>query len=327
MLEENVLPDGRAGPLHPRGRRVRRRRRVGSPPQLFALVPTADLAAAEPALLDQLDDGHELTPVEQGPLPPDIDGGSPALDEFLATTSWPPAVSGCVLVQQIVVLPPEAESTLDDALVPLLADRDAADSAARAAAEAHPDRREAPFIVGVLRDGTVVVLMQLRPAEAEDPFADDDIELLTYPDLAPNLVERAAGNARLAAGGSGGLSGLPRIERVDRGGERIDLDQVEAAGGMLAGLVAVARGHEERAGAGLRAADQLVLDAADLADVAGRVDGAGAGDELSADSSPGLSLSTTARLNISPADGPPMSARLKSTVNGTSGTSTGVMPR
>ena len=42
-------------------------------PQLFALVPTADLAAAEPALLDQLDDGHELTPIAQDPLPPDVE--------------------------------------------------------------------------------------------------------------------------------------------------------------------------------------------------------------------------------------------------------------
>ena len=159
------------------------------PPQLFALVPTADLAAAEPALLDQLDDGHELTPIAQDPLPPDVGGASPALDEFLATTSWPPAVSGCVLVQQIVVLPPEAESTLDDALVPLLADPDAADSAARAAADAHPDRREARLYVGVLRDGASLSLLQLRPEESEDPFADDDLELLTYPDLAPNLVE------------------------------------------------------------------------------------------------------------------------------------------
>ncbi|WP_373282210.1 PPA1309 family protein, partial [Nocardia cerradoensis] len=76
------------------------------PPQLFALVPTADLVAAEPTLEDQLDDGAALTPIAQEPLPDDLSGDSMALDEFLATTSWPPAVEGVVLVQQIVVLPP-----------------------------------------------------------------------------------------------------------------------------------------------------------------------------------------------------------------------------
>lgn len=157
------------------------------PPQMFALVSTADLAAAEPGLLDQLD-STELTPVAQEPFPDDVEGGSSALEEFLATTSWPPAVEGCVLAQQIVVLPPDAESDLDNALAPLLADRDAADQAAREAAEAHPNRREGRLFAGVLRSGAAVSLLQLRPdAEDDDPFGS--LELLTYPDLAPNIIE------------------------------------------------------------------------------------------------------------------------------------------
>ncbi|MCM6775630.1 PPA1309 family protein [Nocardia sp. CDC159] len=158
------------------------------PPQMFALVPTVDLVAAEPTLQDELDDGAELTPIAQEPFPEDIHGGSPALDEFLATTSWPPAVRGCVLVQQIVVLPPDAEQTLDDAIAPLLADRDAADRAARDAAVTHPGRRDARLYAGVLRDGVSLCLLQIRPEEdEEDPFGD--IDLRTYPNLAPNLVE------------------------------------------------------------------------------------------------------------------------------------------
>ncbi|RJO79890.1 hypothetical protein D5S18_01060 [Nocardia panacis] len=159
----------------------------GRPPQMFALVPTADLVAAEPALLDQLEDGSELTPVAQEAFPDDISGGSMALDEFLATTSWPPAVRGCLLVQEIVVLPPTAESTLDDALTPLLADHDAADAAARAAAVAHPERREARLFAAVLREGQSLCLLQLRP-EDEDDFGAE-LDLRTYPNLAPNLVE------------------------------------------------------------------------------------------------------------------------------------------
>ncbi|WP_439956303.1 PPA1309 family protein [Nocardia mikamii] len=156
------------------------------PPQLFALVPTADLVAAEPTLEDQLDDGAALTPIAQEPLPDDLTGDSMALDEFLATTSWPPAVEGVVLVQQIVVLPPTAERTLDEAIAPLLADRDAADRAGRDAAQTHPERRDARLYAGVLRDGVSLCLLQLRPEEDE---AFPELDLRTAPNLAPNLVD------------------------------------------------------------------------------------------------------------------------------------------
>ncbi|MFC9894112.1 PPA1309 family protein [Nocardia sp. NPDC127579] len=158
----------------------------GRPPQMFALVPTADLVAAEPGLLDQLDQGNELTPIAQEAFPDDITGGSMALDEFLATTTWPPAVKGCVLVQEIVVLPPTAESTLDDALGPLLADHEAADAAAAAAARAHPERRAARLFAGVLREGMSLALLQLAPEEDESFPA---LDLRTYPNLAPNVLE------------------------------------------------------------------------------------------------------------------------------------------
>ncbi|MEU6560694.1 PPA1309 family protein [Nocardia nova] len=156
------------------------------PPQLFALVPTADLVAAEPALEEQLDDGAALTPIAQEALPDDLTGDSMALDEFLATTSWPPAVHGVVLVQQIVVLPPTAEQTLDDAIAPLLADRDAADRAGRDAAQTHPERRDARLYAGVLREGVSLCLLQLRPEEDE---SFPDLDLRTAPNLAPNLVD------------------------------------------------------------------------------------------------------------------------------------------
>ncbi|WP_435832872.1 PPA1309 family protein [Nocardia vinacea] len=159
----------------------------GRPPQMFALVPTADLVAAEPGLLDQLDQGSELTPIAQESFPEDITGGSMALDEFLATTSWPEAVSGCVLVQEIVVLPPDAESTLDDALTPLLADHEAADAAARAAAETHPRRRTARLFAAVLRTGADLCLLQVKPEDDVDDFGD--LDLRTHPNLAPNLIE------------------------------------------------------------------------------------------------------------------------------------------
>ncbi|MGA9869665.1 MAG: PPA1309 family protein [Rhodococcus sp. (in: high G+C Gram-positive bacteria)] len=158
----------------------------GQPPQLFALVPTSLLAAAEPALLDELTDGAALTPIQQHSLPEDLTEGPRALDEFLAQTSWPDGVVGCALVQEIVVLPPAAESALDDALVPLLADRDAADDAARHAAHSHPDRKDGRLIAAVVKDGPSLTLLQMQPDEDADPFAPT--ELLLYDDLAPAVV-------------------------------------------------------------------------------------------------------------------------------------------
>ena len=166
------------------------------PPVMFALVPTVLLAAAEPTLADQLDEGHEYTPIAQDDFPEDVEGGSPALDEFLATTTWPDSVAGCALVQEVVILPPTAENELDDAFASLLADAHAADEAARHAAHSHPERRAARLISAVLRDGPSLSLLQLRPLDDDDPFAG--AELRSYDNLAPHVV--AALYATLEAG-------------------------------------------------------------------------------------------------------------------------------
>ena len=137
-------------------------------PQLFALVPTADLLAQQPELADQLDPAAELTPVAQEPLP-DRD-----LDEVLAGIVWPDAVSGCALAQEIVVLPPEAENELD-------ATAEDGERAQRFAAE-HPQRREARLVAAVLRDGSTACVLRLRGDE-ERPD-----EIVEHPELAPNLT-------------------------------------------------------------------------------------------------------------------------------------------
>jgi hypothetical protein len=144
-------------------------------PALFALVPTRMLAA-DPAAAAALGSAagadpstispDAITPVAQEELP---DG---PLDEMLAQIGWPPEVLGCALSQEIVLLPPSAEPELDDLT---------AESAAATALE-HPDRREARLVVAVLRSGRSASLLRLRGA------AGTDDELLTGPELAPNLV-------------------------------------------------------------------------------------------------------------------------------------------
>jgi hypothetical protein len=132
-------------------------------PQLFALVPTAELLAMQPDLAGQVDPDVPLVPVAQDALP-DAD-----LAEALSGIMWPEAVHGCALAQEILVLPPEAEAGLP-------AD---GETMRRAAAE-HPQRREARLVAAVLRGGATACVLRLRGAEAD--------ELVESPDLAPNLI-------------------------------------------------------------------------------------------------------------------------------------------
>jgi hypothetical protein len=153
------------------------------PPTLFALVPTR-LLLADPAAAAVL---HGSPGPAEDPIPADVPADVPAddvtpiaqqelpdgpLDQALAQIGWPAEVVGCALSQEILMLPPSAEPDLDDLTV---------ESAIAQAAD-HPDRREARLVVAVLRDGRAAGMLRLRtPAGAAD-------DLLTGPDLAPNLV-------------------------------------------------------------------------------------------------------------------------------------------
>ncbi|MFB9299492.1 PPA1309 family protein [Kibdelosporangium philippinense] len=134
------------------------------PAQLFALVPTAELLRMQPELAGQLDAGSELTPIAQDSLP---DGD---LGAALAGIMWPDAVRGCALVQEIVVLPPDAEAEMN------ASGED--EARLRQLAAEHPQRQEARLVAAVLRDGGEACVMRLRDHE----------DLLKGPDLAPNLT-------------------------------------------------------------------------------------------------------------------------------------------
>lgn len=142
-----------------------------APPMLFALVRAGQFLADDPDTAARLGldrvAGDALAPVEQEALP---DG---PLDEVLGQIAWPESVAGCALSQEILVLPPEAEAQFSD---------DETDEAATARAAAHPERREARLVVGVLRDGSAAALLRLREPDGPD-------EVVTGTDLAPNLVD------------------------------------------------------------------------------------------------------------------------------------------
>jgi hypothetical protein len=136
------------------------------PPMLFALVPTAELATAEPSLAPELG-AAEFTPIAQEPLPDPDD-----LERALAQVSWPSTIAGCVLVQEIVVLPPSAGAVLTE------------ETAAAQAAE-HPDRTEARLVAGVHRDGRRACLLRIRGTAPDGlPWP-----VLRGAQLAPNLLD------------------------------------------------------------------------------------------------------------------------------------------
>ncbi|MBC7632811.1 PPA1309 family protein [Aeromicrobium sp.] len=134
-------------------------------PRLFALVTTADLIAHEPDLAKQLDpQPGGITPVEQE-LPDDRE-----LEDLLTDIVWPESVTGCAVVVERIMLPPEAEESLPDDPDELFA-----------VAAAHPDRREVRLVAAVTRDGAAHSAVRVRTPE--------DAELLEGPDLVPGLIE------------------------------------------------------------------------------------------------------------------------------------------
>jgi hypothetical protein len=143
------------------------------PAQLFALVPTADLLAAEPQLAAELgadDASQPLTPVAQGELP---GGDDEHLADALARIEWPDGVSGCAVAVERIVLPASVESGLADA---------ESDAELARLAGSDPRRHEVRMVAAVLRDGDRFGAVRLRTH-------DEDNAVLTGVDLVPTLCE------------------------------------------------------------------------------------------------------------------------------------------
>ncbi len=135
----------------------------GQPPRLFSVAPKSVLAAADSELAAKLADAEPdaLIPVLQEDLP----AGEPS--DVLATIRWPEDVMGCVLVTEIVTLPPEAEKELP---------KDPAET--EEWARRRSDAKAARLAVGVTRAGGHICGLRLE--------GDDDIEI--GDDLADDLV-------------------------------------------------------------------------------------------------------------------------------------------
>ena len=139
------------------------------PSRLFALVRTAELAAAEPALAAELGipaGAAELyTPVEQ-----ELEEQPGSLEELLGRITWPDAVEGALAVVERVVLPPEAEADVPDD-----------PSAAAEYAAGHDAAEDVRIVAGVLRSGEAHCVLRMRSH-------DRDEAVLHGPDVVPGLV-------------------------------------------------------------------------------------------------------------------------------------------
>lgn len=113
-------------------------------PRLFALVPTAELRAAEPGWADEsghAEDGGELpghlSAIEQDEFRPGDD-----LAAALSTVAWPETVPGCAVSLVNSFLTAEDEAGLPDD-----------PQQAQAWVAEHPGRQDVRVVVGVMRDG------------------------------------------------------------------------------------------------------------------------------------------------------------------------------
>jgi hypothetical protein len=141
------------------------------PARLYALVPTSDLLAREPALaaamgLDDAGAAGSLTPVEQDGVSPDT-----PLETVLERIMWPADVFGCAAVVERLVLPPSVDQTLPTD--PVEAERYAAE---------HPAREEVRIVAGATRAGSTYCALRMRSH-------DDALSVVEAPDLVPGLLQ------------------------------------------------------------------------------------------------------------------------------------------
>lgn len=120
------------------------------PLRLFALVRTS-------ALGDAMNDGSEITAVEQDELPQ-----ADSLEDLLAQIAWPEAVDGCAIAVERVIVEGDDGAVIgpEEALT-------------------DPRRRDVRLAVGVLRDGVSWCAVRLKGFD----------ELVESADAVPDLIE------------------------------------------------------------------------------------------------------------------------------------------
>ncbi len=141
------------------------------PARLFALVPTAELIAAEPHLAEHLAAGMQPTADHLSAVEQEGFAGGNDLGEALARISWPGTVSGVALSLERFFLPGMSGTDLPTG--PEADDRVRND----------PGREEIRVVAGVLRAGDSYGVARIRSHPEE---------LLSGSDLVPGLAAALA---------------------------------------------------------------------------------------------------------------------------------------
>ncbi len=140
------------------------------PARLFALVPTAELLAAEPSLAEQLDrpggvPEGSLSSIEQE----GFNAAGTDVIEALGGIGWPEGVFGCAVALERLFVPPHVEEQIPHD-----------ESEAETFVAQHPERQDVRVVVGVTRAGEHFGVARLRTRPEE---------LLAAQDLVPGLAE------------------------------------------------------------------------------------------------------------------------------------------
>lgn len=125
--------------------------------RVFALVPTADLVAAEPSLADALAGAGRYSSIEQE-LPEGVE-----LEEYLGRLAWPRSVTGCALAVERLRAAPAAEGQTADEPDDT-ASGDGADDTA-------PGTEPVRLVVVATREGERFTLVRFAAHDSDDAVA------------------------------------------------------------------------------------------------------------------------------------------------------------
>lgn len=125
--------------------------------RVFALVPTADLVAAEPSLADALADAGRYSSIEQE-LPEGVE-----LEEYLGRLAWPRSVTGCALAVERLRAAPAAEGQTADGAGGTASEGGAGDTA--------PGTEPVRLLVVATREGERFTLVRFAAHDSDDAVA------------------------------------------------------------------------------------------------------------------------------------------------------------
>lgn len=129
--------------------------------RVFALVPTADLVAAEPSLADALAGAGRYSSIEQE-LPEGVE-----LEEYLGRLAWPRSVTGCALAVERLRAAPAAEGQAEGQT----ADEAGGTASGDGLDDTAPGTEPVRLLVVATREGERFTLVRFAAHDSDDAVA------------------------------------------------------------------------------------------------------------------------------------------------------------